>query len=110
MGVWTSRAHRPRREHVESTPAAPPRKRRLARNRLRRSTSPDLFAAGEDWLAEARMTVGPHGEPAGAEVYAHFSPRLDRLGRQRALDDVRGIAAEGRITLASRSDVAHTMH
>jgi hypothetical protein len=80
--------------------------------------APDLTLAGESWFAEVRTTPEQDAEPdarpaadsARAEVYAHFSPRLDRLGRQRAWDEVRGIAAHGHITLASGSDMARTVH
>jgi hypothetical protein len=71
--------------------------------------SPDLTLTGETWFAEARMTTGSDGKPAGAEVYAHFSPRLDRNDRQRVWDEVRAIAAEGRMTLAARSAMAQTV-
>lgn len=65
----------------------------------------DLTWAGAGWFAEG-WTV----EPAGpTEVYAHFSPQLDGTERLRAWRQVRAAAPEGRITLASRSDMAGTL-
>jgi hypothetical protein len=69
----------------------------------------DISVEGEDWFAEAWVSAGPDRQPTGAEVYAHFSPRLDPTARRRAWDAIRAIAATGQITLAAQSDMTQTV-
>jgi GNAT superfamily N-acetyltransferase len=60
----------------------------------------DLTLAGDGWFADAWVSAD------GAEIWAHFSPRLDAGTRRRVWDEVRSVAPTGRITLASASAMA----
>lgn len=70
----------------------------------------DLWLEGPDWFAEVWLSANSSGTTEAAEVEAHFSPRLSERQRQTACHQIRAVAPQVTITVASGEAMAATAH